>query len=115
MAPCHITLHMSSVHAGRAGYGDTSWHSDETPGVSTGVPPSVPANPHASMDGSGSRNERTAQDLLVGTVASAYFRCRIPASDRWERAYTDRIRALCSASDQVQTGRMLTAENRLGR
>jgi hypothetical protein len=54
MALCHINLHMSSVHAGRAGYGDTSWPGDETPGVSTSVPPPVPANPHASMDRIGS-------------------------------------------------------------
>lgn len=115
MAPCHIDVSMSSVHAVRIGYADTSSPGDGTPSVLTSVPPPVPANPHGSMDRISSRNERTALNLLVGTVAPAYFRCRISASARWERAYTDRIRALCSANDQVRTGEMLTAENRLNR
>src|SRR5271166_2016646 len=39
MAPCHITLSMSSVHAVRTGYGDTSSPSDGTSSVSSSVPP----------------------------------------------------------------------------
>jgi len=50
------------------------------------------------------------RDLLVGPVASAYVRCRISASARWERGFPDRMRALSTANDQVQTGGMLTAE-----
>src|ERR1039458_2315043 len=56
-----------------------------------------------------SRNERNARNLLVGAVASAYVRCRISASARGERGFPDRIRALSSANDQVQTGGMVTA------
>jgi hypothetical protein len=59
---------MTSVHAVRTGYGDTSSRSDGTPSVSTSVPPPVPTNPHASMNRISSRYERNAWDLLVGPV-----------------------------------------------
>ena len=50
MAPRHITLRMSSVHAVRTGYGDTSLPSDGTSSVSSSVPPPVPTAQHASMN-----------------------------------------------------------------
>jgi len=110
MAPCHITLRMSSVHAVRTGYGDTSSPSDGTSSVSSSVPPPVPTDPPASMNRIGPRHDRNVRDLSVGPVASAYVRRRISASARWERGFPERIRALSSANDHVQTGGMLTAD-----
>src|SRR5271157_1119244 len=110
MAPGHITVRMSSLHAVRTGYGDTSSPSNGTSSVSSSVPPPAPTDPHASMNRISSRHDRNVRDLLVGSVASAYVRRRISASARWERGFPDRIRALSSANDHVQTGGMLTAE-----
>src|ERR1017187_3724683 len=109
MPPCHVTLRMSSVHAVRNVYGDTSLPSDGTSSVSSSLPPPVPSAPQASMNRIRSRHERNVRDLLVGAVASAYIRCRISASARTERGFPGRIRALSSANDQVQTGGMVTA------